>query len=256
MAAMVVGRVAELWRFPVKSTLGERVPAAVLRSDGLEGDRRWAVVDGEGRAVTAKVERRLLEARARLEGDRPVLTLPDGTEVAAGDPSADDAVSAWLGRPLRLERADRAAPRTFRMHEDPLDESSPVAEFACPLGTFLDVAAAHLLTTSSLAAARRLQEGDWDTRRFRPTALLEVAGEGFVEDGWVGAEVRLGEAVTHVWVTTTRCAMPARAQDGLPRDADVIRALTRVRDMRLGVYAAVVADGVVAEGDEVAVDPA
>src|SRR6188508_1631361 len=91
-------RVEELWRFPVKSLQGERLDRAAVVADGLVGDRRFAIVDAATRlALTARRVPQLLFASARLVGDDVEITLPDGSVA-----SDDDALSAWLGRPVTL----------------------------------------------------------------------------------------------------------------------------------------------------------
>lgn len=248
--------VVQLWQHPVKSMQGGRVTSGRLGERGLDGDRRWAVVDvADGRALSAKWEPALLSASARTDGDGVVVTLPDGTELPSGTTATDAALSDWLGRPVRLERADPSIRRTWRMHEDPLDDRSPERELRCPPGSFVDAAAAHLLTTAALAAAADLYPGgDWDVRRFRPTVVVDAPGAAFLEDGWVGCQVRVGAAAVRVTKTTDRCSMAVKPQPDLRGDADIVRTLTRHHDRRLGVYAAVVEEGDVAEGDAVAVE--
>ena len=93
-------RVAQLWRYPVKSMQGEPLDTAVLEADGLRGDRTWALRDvTTGKVLTARREPRLLMATARLTdtGD-PVVTLVDGTTVIGTGAAVDAALSQWLGR--------------------------------------------------------------------------------------------------------------------------------------------------------------
>lgn len=260
----MLGTVAELWRFPVKSMQGERIGAGVLGPQSLDGDRRYAVrgVDDD-RLLTAKRVGALLEATARTGSDGAVtIALPDGTELAAEDAAVHAALSDWLDRPVRLVPADDGATRAFQMSFDAEQPETGLFEWACPDGTFLDLAAAHLLTDASLSAARALHpDGDWDVRRFRPTALIHTApdpdtdliaaqpGDGFIEDAWVGSTLTLGRAELHVLMPTVRCPMPSRAQPGLPRDTGVAAALRDHHENNLGVYAAVTSAGPVAVGD-------
>src|SRR5688572_5611671 len=96
-------RVAQLWRYPVKSLLGERLSEAAFAADGLAGDRDWGILDpATGRILTARREPRLLFARAKLEGDAPRITLPDGRTVLGMGAGTDAALSDWLGRPVTL----------------------------------------------------------------------------------------------------------------------------------------------------------
>ncbi len=255
----VLATVAALWRYPVKSMQGEAISVGVLGPASLEGDRRYAVRDSATREVlTAKRHGALLDAAATTGPDGAVtITLPDGTEHAADDPAVDGALSAWLGRPVHLARADDGATRAFEMSLDAEHPDRDTFEWSCPDGTFLDLASAHLLTTASLDAARALHpDGDWDVRRFRPTALLEVApgngdggDAGFVEDEWVGHDLALGGVQLHVLMPTVRCPMPSRAQPGLRRDTGVAATLRDHHDNNLGVYGTVMAPGPVAVGD-------
>lgn len=253
----VLGTVTQLWRFPVKSMQGEQVAASELGPQGLTGDRGWAVRDTTtGKVLSAKRVGALLSATARRRDGMVTITLPDGQVLAAGEPATDAALSAWLDRPVRLAEADPADPGAFEMTVDPLDEDAPLIELPCPPGTFLDAAAAHLLTTASLAAAARLHPtGSWDVRRFRPTMLIETglidpaAGEEWVEDAWIGTSLAVGDAALTVFAPTVRCAMPTRSQGDLPADADIARTVTTSHNSNLGVYAAVTAAGAVAVGD-------
>src|SRR5689334_17739687 len=77
-------RIAQLWRYPVKSLLGERLPTLRVVGDGVDGDRIWGIQDrSDGRILTARREPRLLFASSRVaaQGGLPVITLPDGQEL-------------------------------------------------------------------------------------------------------------------------------------------------------------------------------
>jgi len=167
------GTITQLWRFPVKSMQGEQVERSTLGPAGLDGDRRYALVhDDTGKVLTAKRYGDLLLATARTKGDQVVIALPDGTEHLAGDPDTDAAITAWLGQPCHLAEppAGAGAPE-FDMSFDAEHPDQDMFAWPVAAGTYLDLAGAHLLTTSSLAAGRRLHpDGDWDVRRFRPTA--------------------------------------------------------------------------------------
>src|SRR5262245_8188780 len=97
-------RVLSLWRYPVKSMQGEQLDDVRVADLGVAGDRQWAVVDlATGLALTGRREPALLFARARLagEGEATVeVVLPDGSVA-----TSDDALTAWLGRPVELRRA-------------------------------------------------------------------------------------------------------------------------------------------------------
>ncbi len=251
-----IGRIAQLWRFPVKSMQGSPVESLDVGPTGVAGDRGWAVVDPEARrALSAKRWAALLLASAAIDDAGTVtVTLPDGTEHEAGDPGTDAALSAWLDHPVRLMRPPEGDGLPYELPTEAWDDSSPLWEFPGPPGgPFVDLAAAHLLTTASIAAAAALHpDGAWDVRRFRPTALLDVDGEGFVEDAWVGSPVSLGgSVVVDPFMPTVRCAMTTREQPGLPRDVDIAKTLNHHHDLNLGVYCAVAQPGTMRVGDAV-----
>jgi uncharacterized protein YcbX len=233
---------------------GERIEGDELRARGLANDRAWGVV-ADGNVLSAKREPLLLQAAATLKDGQPVVTLPDGSELAGTGEKTDDALSGWLGRPVRLAAAvDEAA--GFQMNVSAEDEASPVIDLPCPPGTYFDALPVHVLTTASLRAiASRYSDGAWDVRRFRPTVLVDVDGEDFAEDAWIGQTVRVGQAALMVVAPTVRCVMTTRAQPGgLERDLDIVKTINHDHQSNLGVYAAVTQPGAIAVGDAVEVD--
>ena len=256
MTKTTVGSVAQLWQFPVKSMQGSQVEQLTFDDKGAVGDRGWAVVDpAAGKVLSAKRWAALLLARAAIDGDTVTVTLPDGATHEAGDPATDAALSAWLDHDVRLQQPPSGDGLPFDLHTEAWDDSSELWQFPGPPGgPFVDLAAAHVLTTASLRAAAGLHpEGTWDVRRFRPNALLDVEGDDFVEDAWVGTPVALGAVVVDPFMPTVRCSMTTRAQPGLERDADIARTLNREHGLNLGLYCAISTPGTVAVGDPVVV---
>jgi hypothetical protein len=252
--------VHQLWRFPVKSMQGMPVDQLTFDEKGAAGDRGWAVVDPAARKVlSAKRWPALLEASAGDEGPGSAVevTLPDGSTHEAGDPGLDEALSAWLDHEVRLQRPPAGDGLPYELPTEAWDDASDTWEFPGPPGgPFVDLAAAHLLTTASLRAAEALHPaGQWVVRRFRPTALLDVDGDDFVEDAWVGRPVALGdEVVLDPFMPTVRCAMTTRAQPGgIARDVEIAKALNRHHDLNLGLYCSVTRAGTVRTGDAVRV---
>src|SRR5581483_2402828 len=249
-----MGTAIAIHRYPVKSMQGEALDAADIDSRGIAGDRRWAVVDqATGKVLSAKRDGRLLEARACTTPASVTITLPSGTTLAVADPEIHDALSSWLGRPVRLEPATaEGAGRVYEMQVSAEDPESPVVEIPCPPGTFFDLAAVHVLTTASLRAMTALYpDGAWVAGRFRPTLLVEADGDGFVEDEWVGREVQAGTVGLMPFMPTVRCVVPTRPHAGLPADLGLVKAVNRHHGAALGVYAAVSAPGSVQVGHAV-----
>lgn len=233
--------------------LGERVDALEIGADGVIGDRDWALVDEQGRALSAKTVPELLFARVQTRDGSVCVSIPDGPDVVAGGPAADAALARWLGRPVRLVRAEPEVQCRYEVHIDATDNDSPVIEAEGPKGTFRDSRhPAHLLTTASLrAAGDHYPQGEWDARRFRPNVLIDTDGEGFVEDDWVGSRVAAGGVVFDVRKRCMRCTIPNRPQPGLSADVGIARSLAQHHGLDLGVYAGIDNPGTIEIGDQV-----
>ena len=252
------GAIRSLWRYPVKSMQGLAVDAVHVGSAGIEGDRRWAIVDvASGRVMSAKRTKELLQASAT---DQSIL-MPDGTEVPL-DANADVALSAWLGRPVTLRMAEGSEDLSYQMTFDPPNDDAEFYDIPIPPGTFVDLSPIHLVTTATLdGCARGRPELDWDVRRFRPNLVVAIDGEPFCEDRWTGSQLRVGSVVLKVAQPTVRCAMPLRSQPsmgptrpGIERQPELFQAITTLNQgapNHLGVYADVVTPGVIHIDDEV-----
>ena len=230
-------QVIGLWRYPVKSLQGERLDAATLTTDGITGDRRFAIFDSPtGLGLTGRRMPELLFASARLRDDGIAeITLPDGS-VAADDA----ALSRWLGRPVHLRSVETEGARRFENPSDAEHElTAPWDLFTGAQGAFHDSASVRV----SLVSMSTL--GTWDGRRFRSNVLLD--GEG--EDALVGEVVRLGDALLHISKRISRCVMTTRPQPGLGADPGVLRTIARERDACLAVGALVAEAGTVRIGD-------
>lgn len=236
-------RVSELWRYPVKSMQGEQVDAAEVTEQGLAGDRQWAIFDTQaGFGLTARRSPELLLASARLLPDGGVeITLPDGT--VAED---DDALSAWLGRPVRLKASPEVGVRRCENPEDIETETKDSWHpFEGSAQAFHDGFTVTLLSAATVGAR--------PMRRFRPNIVLDAGGE----DELVGAAVRIGDATVRLTEQVPRCVMVTRAQPGgIEKDREVLRWIHRERDGLLAVGGPVVAPGRVRIGDEVVAAPA
>ena len=246
--------IVELWRYPVKSMQGERVEQVALDPSGFTGDRRFGVVTPEGFVLSGKSEPRILNGAASARDDGEIdIDLPHGVRTASDDPDVDALLSAWLDRPLRLHRAGRD--EQFKVNHQPdIDDETKKIDFSTPPGAFYDSRSTlHLLSQSSLrAAAAAYGGGQWDVRRFRPNVVVSFGdNDGFIEDGWVGATLTLGDVPALVRKRTERCVITTRAQPGLDRDLEIFRSLRKSNDANLGIYMVPQAAGTVSVGDRV-----
>ena len=207
-------RVAELWRYPVKSLAGEPLDSAEISADGIPGDRVVQVYDAKGRIVTARTAPRLLGLKATLgQTGKPLVNGHAWTapEVAA-------TIEAAAGAGARLVRDD--APGRFDV---------------LPL----------LVATDGAINALGL-----DRRRFRPNIL--VAGvNGLAEREWPGRRAQVGEAIIGFKKLRGRCVMTTYDPDTIEQDPTVLRRIVQEMGGRLALDTYVVQGGRVAVGDPV-----
>jgi uncharacterized protein YcbX len=232
-----VGRVAGLWRYPVKSMAGEPLDAVDVSWHGLAGDRRWAFVQEalvrSGFPWLTIRERPQMghyrpsfESPDRPDDSRTLVRTPGGESIDVVDP----ALAAELGGGVRVIKQDR--------------------------GVF-DVMPLSLITTSAIGAIGALVDAELEFKRFRPNLLIEPTGDAeFPEEGWVGSVLRIGDELRmRVDQRDKRCVMvnvdPATSE----RDPAILRAIARERQACLGVYGSTARPGRVAVGDPVVLEP-
>lgn len=264
-----MGTISEVWRYPVKSMLGEQLATTGVGSRGVAGDRGYALIDVEtGKVASAKNPRKwpaMFTYSASYLG--PVdngsvpsvrVVMPTGDEVTSDDPNVNSVLSRFLGQEITLSSSAPASPELEEYWPDmqELDHQDTVTDEAMPSRTFFDLATIHLLTTGTLARLSELYpEGRFDVARFRPNFLVETGPEAaFVENDWVGHTIGLGADVRmKVTGGCPRCVMTTLPQGDLPKDAGILRTAARHNDAYVGVYAEVITGGTVRRGDEVRV---
>src|SRR6266852_5494567 len=267
-----LGAVVSLWRYPVKSMMGEELNAAEFTERGLLGDRAYALVDiSDGKAATAKNPRkwpRLFDFRATfIEPVRPAvklppvrIALPDGTAVTSDQGDLDETLSKALDREVTFRVAQGGAVNAeeYWPDMDGLDNRDTVTDFTLPEGTFFDVAIVHLLTTATLDRLRELYpQGRFEVRRFRPNIVVAPASseKNFVENDWLGHTLAIGDEVRlNITGPCGRCVMTTLAQGDLPRDPGILRTAAQHNQVNVGVYAAVVRGGTIRRGDPVRIE--
>ena len=284
--------VSALFRYPVKSMLGEAVERCRIDERGVLGDRSYALLDVEtGTVASAKVPRlwggllgfsaRCVEEPERDAAPSVEITFPDGSVHHSGDAGIDAALSAAIGRDVRLiatppegagfeevwPEIDGLAPEAVIAGTHVRNEGTGerVSRFdlatMAPHPAFFDLAVLHVLTSATLQRLRELAPGaTFDERRYRPNIVLDGVGDGFVENGWTGRVIAFaGGATVAATIPTMRCVMTTLPQGDLPRDPDTLRAIAKHNRVEIpglgtwacaGVYADVTASGELAVGEE------
>jgi uncharacterized protein len=257
---MTAPAVAWIAMTPVKGLRLHHVDEAQLGVTGVAGDRAFFLADGGGRMVSGTRLGPLVAVVAEhdVAGERLALRFPDGRvvagEVALGAPEQvrffgltldarpvggdfSAALSEHCGQPLRL----------FAM---------PTQRGGIDRG---NEGAATLLGTGSLEALRAQAGVDErvDPRRFRMTFGVDGL-EAHEEDGWIGREVRVGDALLRVEGNVGRCAFTTRNADTGVVDFKTLHVLERYRGaiptsepLPFGVHARVLEPGPVRVGDAV-----
>jgi MOSC domain-containing protein len=263
VSTSVTGRVAWIHSAPIKDLAIQELERVEVDLSGVANDRRFCIVDPDGKMLNAKRVQRFVAVRPRFDDSMRhlLLDMPDGSKVEGGvdlgsaitvsiygrsvdarviDGPWADALSRLAGRPVRLVRFDNPGEGVDRADEG---------------------AGASLLAEESLRAIAKAAgvTAPVDPRRFR--MLFGVAGvEAHAEDAWIGSRVRIGSAVVVPGGNVGRCAVTTLdPRTGVP-DLDTLAALSRYRKeevtsepLAFGVWARVAEAGVVRIGDAVQV---
>jgi len=276
-----VGRIKEIWRYPVKGMAGELMDESALGGKGLAGDRIWALRDSARKELQSckfRPELLLCIARLRGNGGQVDVTFPDGKMVGSDDATIHARLSSLTGHASTLEAIRPETDLDFyRRHKlddhtwldelkatfirepgEPLPDFSqippPLIDFVSIPGTFFLVTPIHILTTATLAHLKaRNPAADWDRRRFRPNFVIEAeaGAEGPVEQDWVGRQVVIGDAKIDCAGATPRCGAVTRAQPQFAADKSVLRTVVKEADQNVGIYGLVAGAGAVRVGDPV-----
>lgn len=288
-----LGTIQSIHRYPVKSMRGESLSQSYLGPQGIPGDRAWALKDevaGEIRGGKKFPALMLCEARYTGSdepgpGTSPVaeITLPDGSRFASDAADAGERLTGLVGKKVSLwplvapgaEEADahyrRGTPdnedfeqemrQVFgRLPDEPLPDLTTfdpeLFEFVSPRGTYFDALPLHLLTTSTLAHFSNLNPGSqFGVDRFRPNFVVDTGqAGGTVEADWAGRILTIGAAKIEIVMPTVRCSMITQPTGEFPKDPKVLRSVVQDGGQSLGVYARVVAPGLVEVGDAISLD--
>ncbi|MCU0758801.1 MAG: MOSC domain-containing protein [Steroidobacteraceae bacterium] len=231
-----VGRIAGLWRYPVKSMAAETLAQAEVSWFGVAGDRRWAFVRPDvpqsgfpwftlrEQAALNAYRPRFVDA-ASPDRSRTVVRTPSGAELEVTDPALRQELG---GDGLQVIRQDRGIFDTF-----------PLA----------------LITTQTIASLSATVGVPLDVQRFRPNLLVEADGDApWPEDDWVGEVLRIGTMRMRVDKRDGRCVVITIDPRTGERSPAILRAVAQQRGGCLGVYGSTVEPGRVGVGDEVWID--
>jgi uncharacterized protein len=271
------GTVVALWRYPVKSMMGEELNSSYITERGFMGDRTYAIVDKQtGKVASAKNPRKwekLFDFRSifvdspskDLNDVPPVrITFPDGSNIFSDHKEGDDIdsrLSEVFDREVTLMKASHFEEPSYEEYWPDIDglaQREKVTDEAMPSKTFFDIAVIHILTTSTLNRLRELHpEGRFEARRFRPNIVVDSTSEekkknDFIENSWVGKKMIIGkDIVLNITVPCTRCIMITLPQGDLPKDLGILSTVAKYNQVHMGVYASVERGGTIHRGDTI-----
>ncbi|WP_447969261.1 MOSC domain-containing protein [Nitrospira sp. M1] len=275
-----IGRIASVWRYPVKSMMGETLSLAQVNERGIFGDRSYAILDrSDGKIATAKNPRKwptlftfqaaFHDAMNAADHVSPVhITLPDGTMLTSERDDVDDKLSQVLNREVMLAATENGVVKGVRSplpaswianseeywpDVDGRDHRDTVTDFTLPQGTFFDAAMIHILTTATLSQLHEsYPDGQLVIPRFRPNLMIETTDEtkGFAENAWIGHTLAVGDSVRlKISGPCARCVMTTLSQGDLPKDPGILRTALKQNQGNVGVYASVLQGGTIRPGD-------
>ena len=285
MQSEIVGKLIEIWRYPVKSMGGESLKISRIDSLGLCGDRGWAVRDEQSREIRgAKKFPSLMRCSSKYSvepGDSNIppaeICFPDGSKISSDSGIVNERISQYLGSEVSLfPRLPESQEEHYRRKEElsepvirqmlglhknePIPDLSvfpdnvfqEISEFSTMKGTYFDAYPIHLLTTSWLKELENhSSKSAFETDRFRPNLLIESNEPGLVELAWCGETIQIGTARFNCEIPTIRCSMTTHETGSLPRDIDVLKTIVKETGRNVGVYASIFSEGQVSVGDDV-----
>ena len=207
-------KVAEIWRYPVKTMAGEKLQRVRIGPLGLEGDRVVHAEDARGQTITSRSHPRFLAHKGTLG--------PDGEPLVDGRP--------WKSREVAAAVADIGGPGAGLVRFDGAER--------------FDVLPLLVATDGAIAAFEH------DGRRLRPNIVIGGV-EGLAERGWPGGCLRIGKVLIGVQDLRSRCIMTAYDPDTQVRDKEITRDIYRRFEGKLALNCFVVEGGDISVGDAV-----
>lgn len=250
--------VAEINIAPVKSMALVPLTEAMLDLGGIQEDRRFYLVNGQGRLLTRRQVGKLAQLVASWDAgeERLRIEFPDGTAVE-GQPELDRPVwtIVWgrrvRGRPLvgdwMQAISEFCGQQALLMMSD----------LPCQVFDEFPVSALSRASVERLSSEMGMSDDEClATDRFRPTLLLDGC-EPHQEDGWMNRTITIGDAVVRILAPDPRCAIVDQDPVTGETDTETVRSILSYRPNALaayfGVYGIVEKPGTVRVGDTIQV---
>ena len=207
-------KVAEIWRYPVKTMAGEKLQRVRIGPLGIEGDRVVHVEDAQGRVITSRSHPRFLGHQ--------------GTLGLNGEPRVNG--WSWSSPEVAAKVVDIVGPGAKLLRYDGVER--------------FDVLPLLVATDGAIAAFGH------DHRRLRPNIVIGGV-EGLTEREWPGVCLRIGKLLIGVQDLRLRCIMTSYDPDTQIQDKEITRGIYRRFEGKLALNCFVIEGGELAVGDEV-----
>lgn len=254
-----LGRVSSLWRYPVKSMAGEERGELYFGFAGVFGDRCWALHDAAARRgmpyLTATAFEALLCYQPSFRFPEQAVRPPNLAEAASMAPGLTpaDASVEELAVDVVAPTGERFAledPRFLQHLAAALDPKHQL-RLVHSDRALTDCRPASLIGSTTIATLEAGVGRPLDRRRFRMNVYAEWSAAE-LEEGFVGRRIRLGERVIlYVLERDPRCKMISLDPDTAAHEPAILRYVAQQHDACAGVYAAVLVEGVVRQGDPI-----
>ena len=207
-------KLAEIWRYPVKSMAGEKLKTATVSPLGIDGDRIVHVENARGRFITSRSHPRLLGHLATIDAN--------GQPLVDGLPWTDPEVSRYI-----------------------VDIAGPGAQLVS------DTSAERFDVLPLLVATDgAIKEFGHDHRRLRPNLVISGV-EGLAERTWEGKRLRIGNTVIGIDTLRGRCVMTTYDPDTLKQNPAILKEIVRKFGGTLALNCYVIQGGKINVGDNV-----
>jgi uncharacterized protein YcbX len=229
----IVGRVVNLWRYPVKSMAPEALNQVDVSWHGLSGDRRWAFVRDEA-----------------VKSDFPWLTIRERNDLNHYKPSFIDE-----------KNPDKSDTQVMTPSGGLYNITDPaLAHELYPNGTrvikqnrgIFDTFPLSLITTQTIKSLNTSTGTELAPERFRPNFLVEaIDDEPYPEDCWIGKTLCIGNLRIRMDKRDSRCVVITIDPLTTEKNTEVLKYVYQQRQGCLGIYGTTEHPGIVALNDKV-----
>ncbi len=246
-------QITDLFIYPVKSTFRISLNQCVVEQDGFEHDRRFAIINEQGRIITARENNKLFKIKTKINADHLMILGQEELEFKIDLKNSniqkkevtifkdllsvklvDHEVNAWLSNILeesaQLVCTDEINRRMMKLKYNGKETDS--------IG-FKDASAIHLISEDSVKALNEQLDEPVSIDHFRPNIVIKGI-DAYAEDNW--KKLKIGDCQFDVAIKTARCPMininPNSQEININKEPLKTLAKTRSEDNKVnfGIY--------------------